>query len=54
MTKTRVAFGKEHREFYPTGEYYRNLAAKAAGRRPRGRRDDDAASSSDEPELIPA
>ena len=56
MTKTRVAFGKEHREFYPTGEYYRNLAAKAAGAvlEDAAARDDDVASSSDEPELIPA
>ena len=56
MTKTRVPFGKEHREFYPTGEYYRNLAAKAAGAvlEDAAARDDDVASSSDEPELIPA
>ncbi|OUS42475.1 hypothetical protein BE221DRAFT_61534 [Ostreococcus tauri] len=29
---TRVPFGKEHRAFYPAGEYARNLAAKAAGK----------------------
>jgi hypothetical protein len=32
MPKSRVPFGKEHREFYPAGEYARNLAAKAAGK----------------------
>lgn len=51
MKKTRVPFGKEHRPFYPAGEYARNLATKAAAK---VLEEYDERKSLDEPELVSA
>lgn len=54
MKKTRVPFGKEHREFYPAGEYARNLAAKAAAAAIEGALQADASADEGERDLVAA